>query len=90
MATQTEVDLKPGRFGFATDGVRESSVRTSEYVSSPSPTGGSSIYGWRDSREAKYDKELALGCPDESFATSQLQKKQSEPWCLITNTPYKL
>ena len=61
--------------------VCESSLRTRKYVSSPSPTRGIPVYDKRKSRDAKYDRERALGTggtrPDESFATSQLQRKQS-------------
>ena len=70
---------------FATrpDGVCESSLRTGKYVSSPSPTRGNSAYDRRNSRDAEYHREFAVGNrgtrPDESFATSQLQRKQSAP-----------
>ena len=48
--------------GHGPDRVCESSLRTCQYASSPSPTGGSSsVYDKRNSRDAKYDREFALG-----------------------------
>ena len=43
------------------DRVCESSLRTCQYASSPSPTRGSPVYNKRNSREATYDTEFALG-----------------------------
>ena len=42
-------------------GVCESSLRTRKYVSSPTPTRGTSVYDKRNSRDAKYDRGRALG-----------------------------
>ena len=56
-------DLKTCGSGFYNKNRRacESSLQTCKYVLSLSPTRGSSVHDKRNSREAKYDREFALG-----------------------------
>ena len=61
-------------------GVRESSLRTCKYISSPSRTRGSSVYDRRNSRGAKCDRELSLGDrrnTSRRVFASELKRKQS-------------
>ena len=72
-----------GRYETWGDRVCESLLLARRCASSLSPTRANSVYHQRNSRDAKYDREFVLGNgrdrPDESFATSQLQRKHPAP-----------
>ena len=75
------------------DGVCESSLRTCQYASSPSPTRGSPVYDRRSSRGAKNDREFNLGNKRNMsrlvICDQSVAEETQRPWCPITSAPYK-